>query len=205
MLKMRDIVDKIAICAERKQYISLQFLEKISSIKAKNKLRFSRKEIDEIVKEYPFKLPVEVYELYQRGNGINLPIGLGRDYNSFSNYFGYLGQFTTWFSLEEAMELYQNLTNSYIKNGKLDSNIFPIFSNEICTYVVRGNKEQQETSPIFAINEALETYQVCPSVSILMLAHLETIEKSKINGRRNEEKIDAIAKKYKISEPWLIS
>ena len=205
MSRMTDAIDKISICAEQKQYKSLHFLEKVESIKAKTKLRFSSQEIDNIVKEYPFKLPVEFYELYQRGNGINLPIGLNRNYNYFSNYFAYLGQFTTWFPLEEAIDLYQNLANSYIKNGKLDSNIFPIFNNEICTYVVRGNKKQQSTSPIFAINEALETYQVCPTVSNLMLAHLETIEQSDVNGRRNEENIDAIAEKHEIAEPWLIS
>lgn len=226
MSKMTEAMDRIAIYAEQNNYTSLQqgyihfvyaygdckniilenlSLEELESIPLKIKPRFSEREIDELVKDYSFKLPVEVYQLYQRGNGLNLPIGLDRNYDSFTNYFRYPGDFTTWFPLEEAIDWYRGDLSYGRDIGQLDSNLFPMFSNEMCTYAVKGNVKQQETSPLFAIDEGLNVYRVCSSVTNLMLAYMETIENSDSDGRRDLSQIDVVADKYQISHPELLA
>ncbi len=55
-------------------------------------------EIKEITKDYPFELPVEIYELYQRGDGL-LPIGLNHPQQNGINIYKYYFTFPTRKSL----------------------------------------------------------------------------------------------------------
>ena len=91
----------------------------------------SRKVIDEKVKDLPFRLPNEVYELYQWRNGGQksfIPHPDGWDVASFP-------------SLEEAVESAKDWNGSF--------NLFPLFSIEDGGYFVVCTHEELEQSPIY--------------------------------------------------------
>lgn len=189
---MNEAINRIAICAEKKQYQSLILLyvsqgnnitsleectkEEIASITPKNKPRLSKIEIDEIVKDYPFKLPVEIYDLYQRGNGYGLPIGLDRNYDTYTNYFMFPLSGNVWDNLERAINIYKSIKDS----NELDNKLFPLFSSELCLYTVEGSKEQKETSPLFYMyHDDIPTVPRLGASSLtgVMLACAERMEK----------------------------
>jgi hypothetical protein len=91
----------------------------------------SRKVIDEKVKDLPFRLPTEVYELYKRRNGGKnsyIPHPDGWDLASFP-------------SLEEAVESAKDWNGSF--------NLFPLFSIKDGGYFVICTHEELEQSPIY--------------------------------------------------------
>lgn len=105
----------------------------------------TRKEIQEKVKELPFKLPEEVYELYQWANGgINsfIPYLTGWDLNSFR-------------SLEENIEDW---------DGSFD--LFVLFVIEDVGYFILPKQERKQTSPIYC-NDEPKVVEDKPSYSSL--------------------------------------
>lgn len=109
MSKMIDTITRIAIFAEQKNFTSIlrscmafngynpNYLmtnlspDEIKAIMPQRYPRLSYEQIEEITKDYPFQLPQEVYELYQKGNRY-LPIGLDtdttKDWRLWDNCFG---------------------------------------------------------------------------------------------------------------------
>ena len=212
---MTEAIDRIAIYAEKRKYKNIlecylqctQYAHKgtldnltsedIKSITPKHKPKLSKDEINQIVKEYPFKLPVEIYDLYQRGNGTNLPIGLDNNFDIYTSYFVFPCSDTRWYSIEKAMNLY-----SGIKDYKeIDDIYFPLFSNEWHLYVIAGNSQQEEVSSIFAIDQSLPGEPVIASSSLtnLMLACAERMEKSDSNISN-----EYLMKKYQIYDDHLL-
>ena len=116
--------------------------------------RLSREQIQEITANYPFQLPLEVIQLYQRGNGM-LPIGLGdKDWQSFNNYFLFpLSGEVNLHPLYQAMDEYEFYLNTIANRSKKINDIvqylFPIMSFEEMTWAVIGSEQQQDTSPVF--------------------------------------------------------
>ncbi|WP_373547170.1 hypothetical protein [Chamaesiphon sp.] len=112
--------------------------------------RLTIEEIDAILSDYPYKLPVEFYNLYQRGNGV-LPIGLGdKDWNCYYNYFYFPDPEMSLLSLGEAMKIYGYLFK-YLNEGwsKVEPNIFPLISTEVGIWAIGGSNIQQPTSAVF--------------------------------------------------------
>ena len=212
---MAEAIDRIAICAKKRKYRNIlecylqctQYAhkgtldnltpEETKSITPKHKLKLSKDEINEIVKDYPFKLPVEIYDLYQRGNGVNLPIGLDNDFDIYTSYFVFPASDTGWYSIEKAMDLYRGIKDY----EEIDDIYFPLFSNEWYLYVIRGSNKQEEVSSIFAIDRGLPGKPSVASSSLtnLMLACAERMEKSGSNISN-----EYLMKKYKIYDDHLL-
>jgi hypothetical protein len=176
-MSMNDVIDRIAIAAEKnprnnllmgycgrygdnlltleeeRAGLSLQRIYELNqSICTKGQLhppRLSVDEINVILSDYPYQLPIEFYELYQRGNGF-VPIGLGdKDWNCYYNYTSLPGTSDiSWDSLHNAMSYYKELQQIYT-SGKLDSKIFPLMSFERCLWTITGSEIQQPTSLVF--------------------------------------------------------
>jgi hypothetical protein len=178
LMSMNEVIDKIAIEAaqnpcnnliefyghpygynllkpeEIENGLSLErILELNQEIIVRGKLplpRLNVSEIDAILSDYPYKLPLEFYDLYQRGNGV-LPIGLGdKDWNSYYNYFLFPGTDIIWKPLHESMETYNHILKG-INDGcyKVEANIFPLMEFERQVWAIAGNEIQQPTSPVF--------------------------------------------------------
>lgn len=93
----------------------------------------SFEQIEEYLKDFPLKLPEELYELYQLSDGLDHS-------NPATLIFG----FGELFSLSQAMKLYNNLQ----EHPDYYSGWFPITDVEDWIYVIRGDLEQCETAPI---------------------------------------------------------
>ena len=112
--------------------------------------KLSPAQIQEIIADYPFELPMEFYKLYQRANGI-FPIGIeSKDWDSFNNYF--ILNITGWeeslLNLQSALYRYQGFSNY-----KIDPHLFPImsFENDVI-WAVMGSEEQKDISPIVSVH-----------------------------------------------------
>lgn len=109
-------------------------------------------QIKEITKDYPFELPVEMYELYQRGDGL-LPIGLNHpsenDFNIYKYYFIFPDEEIPLMTLGESMRMYQ-VFNEYRENYQYDISLrwFPVSIFEDRLLAVIGSEEQQENSSV---------------------------------------------------------
>ncbi len=122
----------------------------------------SRDEIEAKVRELPFYLPEEIYELYQwRNGGINpfLPHPDAWDLASF-------------FSLEEAISISKDWKGSF--------DLFPIFNVEDCGYFIVGTKHKCETAPIYYndVPEDVVKQQkpLYPSLTIMMQELAEELD-----------------------------
>ncbi len=214
---MTDVIDRIAAFAEQRNYmshlrgwmicsgydpkrttkeLSPEEIEKIVPIEFIPP-RLNLEQIEQITANFPFYLPLEVYELYQRGNG-GLPIGLGeKNWESFDSYFFFPNLDEPFYSLGAAMEEYQNLQEY---GNEIDPRFFPLFAFERRTSGVFGAKEQQESSPVFTFYSDSTHFKSCmkwTSLTNMMLAWVEVKER----GLRSYEKADieeikAIWEKY---------
>jgi hypothetical protein len=177
---MNDVIDQIAIAAEQKSqdnflWVMSKFsgvltpeetrLENLSSeriqeldqrIRELGQLpppRLTLDEMNAILSDYPYKLPVEFYELYQRGNGV-LPIGVGdKDWNCYVNYFHFPNGDNLWQPLHSAMEQYRGLLDDF-NRGRLNvkPTAFPFMAFEHTVWAVVGSETQQLTSPVFTFD-----------------------------------------------------
>ncbi|WP_144405721.1 SMI1/KNR4 family protein [Aliterella atlantica] len=141
--------------------------------------RLNLEQIKAITQDYPFELPVELCDLYQRGNGC-LPIGLddaAKDWTSFDNYvnFPFDGNYS-FLPLQEAMRLYQAFTKS---SDDIDPRWFPIsyFDDRILSVI--GSEQQQETSPVIGFYDSDFTPKTkWSSLTNMLLTWIETQQKA---------------------------
>lgn len=177
---MNDVIDRIAIAAEKNSRIfnnllrgycgkygfglltleedrvelSLERIYELNqAIYAIGQLpppRLSVDAINIILADYPHRLPIEFYDLYQRGNGFT-PIGLGdKDWDCYYNYWMLPNIRDLCFSpLGEAMSFYKEMHNHRYTHGELDPKIFPLMSFERTIWAIAGSEIQQSNSPIF--------------------------------------------------------
>lgn len=232
MSKMTEAIDRIAACAEQRKFMSCLRGWMICSgydssfgsdpaISTKNLTpeqikelqqgaggylpRLSSNQIEEITKDYPFQLPKEIYDLYQKGNGC-LPIGSdkdsSKDWDYFDNYFIFPNLDEPFYSLEMGMERYVELAkfgNRYRYN--IDPRLFPISEFEAWMHVVMGSEEQEQTSPVFRLDADCLLphieYIEWPSLTNMMLAWAEVMERNlKQNDRSHREEIIAIRQRF---------
>ena len=90
----------MSLLTESLEQILIQLEQKDPEIAASLQPGLTREEIDEIVKYLPFKLPEEVYELYQWRNGISGRIGFG--------YGAWNGISANYSSLEVVIKFFYN-------------------------------------------------------------------------------------------------
>ncbi len=182
---------------ELRKSLSPETLQKVVSNYSTPKLTLEQ--IQEITRDYPFQLPLEIIDLYQKGNGC-LPIGLAdtsKDWNSFDNYFNF--PFITddsFFSLEKAMSMYKGLVRQAMHSDKIDPRWFPIDCFEDLILAVIGSEEQQVTSPVISFYDSDFILKIeWPSLTNMLLAWVEIREQS-LNEHEHEFAIEKIHKKY---------
>lgn len=141
-------------------------------------------EIEEKVADLlPFRLPKEVYELYQWGNGA------WYDEEYWARFF----HNRTFLSLESALDMYFDLTEPdedadkwkfpFMWSDSWNTRWFPIFQEQDNRgfYVVVIGEEQKETTPILDIfleDFDDEPFIIFPTVTKMMLAEAELYESS---------------------------
>ena len=145
--------DNLLTAEEERTGLSSQRIYQLDrELHAKGQLHTPRLSVDEInliLSDYPYQLPIEFCELYQRGNGF-VPIGLGdKDWNCYYNYTMLPGTSDlSWSPLHEAMAYYKKLHQMH-DNDELDPKIFPMMSFERWLWTITGSETQQSTSPVF--------------------------------------------------------
>ncbi|MBW4523431.1 MAG: hypothetical protein KME16_27645 [Scytolyngbya sp. HA4215-MV1] len=177
-MSMNDVIDQIAIAAEQKSQNNLLWVmsrfsglltpeetrpedlspERIQELDQRIRElghlpppRLTFDEINGILSDYPYKLSVEFYDLYQRGNGV-LPIGVGdTDWDCYVNYFHFLDGDISWEPLQNAMEYYRELVNYQLN---MQPKAFPFMAFEHTVWVVVGSDIQQLTSPVFTFTDS---------------------------------------------------
>lgn len=225
MPKIVEVIDRIAVLAEQGNYVDcLEYWSICGNFNPDYPPRLNVEQIQELTQNYPFYLPLELYELYQRSNGC-LPISINpnKNWGSFDSYFQFEFPFGegVFFPLGEAINTYCYLT-SLLKNNKnkfkllttksckqpalfnsllnlqnFSCRLFPISSSENGLYVVLGNEVQQETSPILFLYDDLIGISIkWPSLTSMMLAMADVMEREMLLPKPNEYEIEAIWHKY---------
>ena len=229
MSTINSVIDKIAILAEQSGYIGcLEYFGVVcGGYNPDYPPRLSVEQIQELTHNYPFHLPLELCELYQRGNSC-LPIGVNpnKNWDSFDSYFQF--QFPlrddVFFPLGEAINLYRSIASwlkkdehklqlsrntnnnqqkvlaSLLNSNNFSSRLFPISSTENGLYVVVSNEKQQETSPILFLWEDSVISMEWPSLTCMMLGMAEVMERKMQSPKPNGYEIEAIWHKYAVAE-----
>ncbi|PSF37587.1 hypothetical protein C7H19_08490 [Aphanothece hegewaldii CCALA 016] len=222
-----DAVKRIAVIAKRHNFINL--LENLLSehypypsyksvwsgqlMQEQSKLvdeylsgyqpRLTSEQIKKIVESYRFKLPKEIYDLYQIGNGC-LPIGTSEkeDWNSIYNYFNFPSSENKLWTLKKAMDAYCSFMIDF------NPRLLPICAyGDDSVLLVMGSSEPQETSPLVrtydhCLDDDLSKMEVVwPSLTNMMLAYAEWYE-ALYSGGLTEITEEAIYQKYSSGSHW---
>jgi hypothetical protein len=140
--------------------------------------RLTLRQINELVEPYRFRLPQEIYDLYQMGNG-GLPIGISeeKDWDSIYNYFNFPSSENALWTLSNSMNTYQDLL--------IESNprLLPIcIYGDESTLFVLGGTESQENAPLLwthddCLNDDISQMEILwPSLTNMMFAYAERLE-----------------------------
>jgi hypothetical protein len=164
--------------------------------------RLTLEQIEEIVEPYQFRLPQEVYDLYELGNGC-LPIGTSEeDWNSVYNYFNFPGFENPFWTLRGAISAYcDRLIHQ-------NSRLLPICAYEDeSVLLVLGSNESQESAPLLLSeghrldDDPLEMEIIWPSLSNMMLAYAERYE-ALLDGSLTDVTKEEIYRKYSSGSDW---
>lgn len=193
---------KSSILTESLDRILIALEEKDPEIASRLQPGLTRKEIDEITKGLPFKLPEELYELYQWRNGLSDDVGFG-----FATWNGILGDFS---SLEAAVNDFQNLKKSGCSSNFLRIFLFRHQSGGDYYVVSIDDK----TYPILHFNDEDEYFNIqnlkgrrfFSSLTTLIYAIAECFEQNAIYSYTNskdrtsleydKDKLKLIIRKY---------
>jgi len=135
----------------------------------------TREEIESKVKDLPFRLSVELYELYQWHNG-GYTCFLTPEEQEFVNKYSEqikafsLREMSHFFSLEEA------LSYAVSRESKAGKYIFPIFAWENNSECALLDFEQRETSPIVDNSTPSEKFLTFPNITNMMLYYTRLLE-----------------------------
>ena len=160
-------------------------------------------QIKEITKDYPFELPVEMYELYKRGNGL-LPIGLihppENDFNIYKYYFVFPDEEFPLMSLGASMRIYQVFNEYREKYGReIDPKWFPISIFEDMLLAVIGSEEQQQQSPVIRFYDSEFIPEIeWLSLTDMLLSRIDIVDADLNNCTKAETKeiLKTIYEKY---------
>lgn len=129
----------------------------------------SYEEIQQQVKDLPFELPSEVYELYQWSNGGflgNLP------YPNLDSYKGDYEKIHDFIPLEKAVTIAKDWGN----------NSFPLFAKDKYMCFTVGAKKQQKTAPIFCNDSQTPDKPRFDSLTTMMIKLVEAMKYEHRNG-----------------------
>ena len=190
-------VQEIYDYKECRNQLSSQTLRKIES--NHDSPRLDLKEINAIVKDYPFQLPTELLDLYQRGNGC-LPIGLddsSKNWNSFDNYidFSFIGN-SSFLPLSQAMDMYQSLAEDKKYCPSIDLRWFPINCYEERILAIVGSEQQQETGAVISFYDVEYIPEAEWSSLTGMLSAFIEIRERELKHPEDESEIDIVYQKY---------
>ena len=126
-------------------------------------------QIEEIVQRLPFKLPQEVYELYQWSRG-NSEKALTKHAFIFNGM--------ALCSLERSMKIALNFEDEFeeIAVKYINKPLFPIFESEIIFLCVVGDSEEKESSAIIYVSEIREITIRYTNLTSMMLMLAECFE-----------------------------
>ncbi|MBW4606075.1 MAG: hypothetical protein KME22_02355 [Hassallia sp. WJT32-NPBG1] len=135
----------------------------------------THEEIESKVKDLPFRLSVELYELYQWHNGGYTCFLTAEDQKIVNNFSEEIKAFSPretvhFFSLEQALSY---AVSRESKGGKY---IFPIFAWENGSECALLDLEQREISPIVDNSTPSEKFMSFPSITNMMLYYTRLLE-----------------------------
>lgn len=214
MSTLTDALERILVWLEEHESLELARFESLQP-------GLTLTEIDKITADLPFRLPLEVYELYQWANGTWTE----------EEFYGQYFLSHVFLLLESAVEIYTALTQAS-STGEADSNstssldwtdalvisldngfswvreqwytyLFPIFwdyDSRGC-YAVLGDADQQDATPILDVGFVGGVYGkydiVFPSLTKKALAEAECYETGiYLDKSSNWQEKEAIYKKY---------
>lgn len=177
-------IKKLPINLKPQQLNSTQLEAILSEYAHTYSPKLSSIEIQKIIQDYPFKLPLDLLETYQIGNGC-FPIGLKenpqRDWNSFDNYFYFpYGSEMVLLPLEKSIEIYRSLVSTQQQyQTYFDPHWFPIAAYEDSYISVIGSEDIQQTSSLISFYDTDYHLQIeWPSLTNSLLAWLEIKEQN---------------------------
>ena len=225
MSEITNIIDRIAILAEQSGYVvgCLEYWSVCGGYNPDYPPRLNRTQMQELTQNYPFHLPSELYELYQRGNGC-LPIGLdlNKNWDSFNSYFQFELLFSDNVFLPFAQAInYDSPSSFWWKKNKgileytpsarktleekltcsldwedIGSRVFPVSIAEKGLYFVLGSERQQETSPVLFLYADLVVSIKWSSLTRMLFAVAEVMEREIQAPRPSEDELLAIWRSY---------
>ncbi|MGI8499779.1 MAG: hypothetical protein ACR2LR_01375 [Hassallia sp.] len=135
----------------------------------------TRQEIESKVKDLPFCLSVELYELYQWHNGGYTCFLTSEDQEFVNKCSEEIKAFSKretvhFFSLEQA------LSYAVSRESKAGKYIFPIFAWENNSECALLDSEQRESSPIVDSSTPSEKFMSFPSITNMMLYYTRLLE-----------------------------
>jgi len=133
-------------------------------------------QIDEIVSNFPFRLPLEIYELYQWRNGIDVE-------GSYNPLVKFLPESPFFLNLEFCIKEYDRLMSVKDSGGDafddeaLNPKWFPLISFDQTYFLTIGNSLQQSTSEIIYIwADEWEASPCYESLTSMLLTVIECSE-----------------------------
>lgn len=135
----------------------------------------SRKQIETQLQNLPFRVPEEVYQLYQWRNGSEDRRGLAHQVEFMPQYL--------MLSLEEAIAEYEAIQEMLLFDFEDEEEVeesktfwFPLFARDSDYYVIQGDIESKATAPIFDFSAEIGLELSFNSLTDMMLAIAECFE-----------------------------
>lgn len=158
----------------------------------------SLQEIESKIKDLPFSLPKEFYELYQWSRGNDLI-----NQNVYSYIFG-ADDATSLINLEYAMEVFPDFEDEFeeVAANYIGKPLFPIFGSDATYHCMVGDWEDKTPSPIVYVSEILETRHSFVNLTSMMQTAAESMQanaldfNSKSYSKWDEEKYAKIYLKH---------
>ncbi|RUT03884.1 hypothetical protein DSM106972_047980 [Dulcicalothrix desertica PCC 7102] len=193
-IALRRVLDKILTILE----------ERVPDIASALQPGLTREEIDKITKDFPLKLPEEVYELYQWRNGISGYVGFGLTWNGIQGGFSPLAEAIEDFYNVKQRGCPSNFLRLFLFIHYLGGDYFAV-SLDNATYPIIHFTEDNEIT----IQNFLGLQRFSPSLTTLLYAIVECFQVNAIyistpsnddsSLEFNYDKVRNIIRKYNTS------
>lgn len=160
------------------------------TLRASLRKGLSKTQIKERTRDFPFRLPREVEELYQWRDGMNVEV---HDDSLFHNHY--------FLPLHKALEEYQmNLTWRVLSDGDptIVPNLLPLFSFQGEFYGAYCRREKQDTAPIYFVFHSESI--VYDSLTSMLSAILECYETGAYQPTIENDTVATIVDEQRVAE-----